>query len=119
MSISSYEGNTFVAFLDISGFKQMMNSKEKVHDVLNKFYSSLFYSVGDLNSVKDDIKLNIIAVSDCAVIFLSKGVHDNVDENQGLTKLLEFIRKVNGEFVEPHNNYPFLTTCSIAYGDFE
>jgi hypothetical protein len=117
LSIENYQGTTFVAFLDISGFKQMMNNKEKVYSVLQKFYGSLFDQVGNFNLGDVSIKVNVVAVSDSAIIFLSKGQNENVPQNDGLPIILRFISTVNQAFAN-HNNHPFLTVCSVAYGDF-
>ncbi|MCJ7631975.1 hypothetical protein MUP77_06225, partial [Candidatus Bathyarchaeota archaeon] len=46
------------------------------------------------------------------------GEHDDVDQNVGLPKMLQFIKRVNLAFInrEPSS---FMTTCSIAYGGFK
>jgi hypothetical protein len=118
MSVPSYEGKTYVGYLDISGFKQIMKHKNKVERVLDEFYSTLYNTVCDVNSNFDAIKMNVVAVSDCAVLFLSKGENDDVDQNVGLPKMLQFIKHVNLAFIN-RDSSPFMTTCSIAYGDFK
>jgi len=117
MSVPSYEGKTYVGYLDISGFKQIMKRKQEVGMILDQFYSTLYNTVYDVNSNADSIKMNVVAVSDCAVLFLNKGPHDDVDQNSGLPKMMQFIRCVNRRFID-HDSSPFMTTCSIAYGDF-
>ena len=118
MSISTFDGNTFVAFLDISGFKQMMGDRYRVSVVLEKFYGSLFNEVGHFNKPNKKIKINVIAISDSAIIFLSKGKRSNISKKTGLSMMLSFISELNKKFVNPNFAYPFLTVCSIAYGDF-
>jgi hypothetical protein len=116
MSVPSYEGKTYVAYLDISGFKQMMTNKEKVESVLNKFYTTLYNTVYEVNSDSSPTKMNAVAVSDCAVLFLNKDEHEIVDQIEGLSKMLRFIRIVNRAFID--HAFPFMTICSIAYGMF-
>jgi len=117
MSVPSYEGKTYVGYLDISGFKQIMKHENKVERVLDEFYSTLYSTVYDVNSDANPIKMNVVAVSDCAVLFLNKGEHDDVDQNAGLPKMLQFIKTVNRVFINRESS-SFMTTCSIAYGDF-
>jgi hypothetical protein len=116
-----YEGNTYVGYLDISGFKQMMSdNREKAEHVLDGFYSTIYDNIYDANS--DDSKLdkfNAVVVSDCAVLFLSRqdsaGTND-VDKIEGLSIILEIIRNMNRKFID--HCYPFMTTCPISYGYF-
>lgn len=118
MSVPSYEGKTYVGYLDISGFKQTMKHMDRVEGILNEFYATLYYAISDVNLNHDAIKMNVVAVSDCAVLFLSKGENEDVDQCIGLQRMLQFVKRVNSEFIN-HESYPFMTTCSIAYGDFE
>jgi hypothetical protein len=120
--IPEYEGSTFVGYLDISGFKQMMaNNRAKAEDVLDKFYQTIYNSVyGATLNESAPIKFNAIAISDCAVLFLSR-LHDasgnnKVDEIEGLSLILKIIQEMNRTFI--NHSYPFMTTCSIAYGEF-
>jgi hypothetical protein len=124
MSVPSYTGETFVGYLDISGFKQMMNDRERLRSVMDKFYRTMFGAIHEVNSTKEPdslgkpiTKMNAVVVSDCAVLFLSKGRRKKVGQITGLKKMLRFIKYANMEFID--NNPPFMTTCSIAYGDFE
>lgn len=126
MSIQSYRGNTFVGFLDISGFKELMKNREKARDTLDRFYKTIYNAIEEVNlqqHVGSTIMVNSIIISDCAILFLS-GTQDDRHENfqditqiEGLEKILSFIQKINREFIL--SELPFMTTCSIAYGDFE
>jgi len=117
MSVPNYEGKTYVGYLDISGFKEMMKDNDKVENVLDSFYSCLYRRICDVNINDNVVKINAVAVSDCAVLFLSNGERDDVDQRTGLLKMLSFINSVNREFINL-GPYSFMTTCSIAYGDF-
>lgn len=115
--MSTYRGKTFVGYLDISGFKQMMSNKEKLKGVMDKFYQSMFGAIHEANSIDPSFtKMNVVAVSDCAILFPSKGRKRDVNQIIGLTKILKVIKHVNRKFIE--NEFPFMTTCSIAYGEF-
>ena len=78
MPLVSFEGETFVAYLDISGFKYLMRNEDRAWRALDKFYNAgylvlgihrydenvvdgLFVSIGTVpNSelVKDFVELN-------------------------------------------------------------
>lgn len=127
--IRHYTGKTFVAFLDISGFKEMMKIKEKAESALGRFYSTI-YSVGrnfrDLDDRDALLEVNAIVVSDCSVIFSrNSNPRDTeafiVDKINGLRSILTFIRRVNKQLIisENRDRGPIMTTCSIAYGDFK
>src|SRR3989304_9136834 len=123
--IQHYQGSTFVAYLDISGFKSMMK-KGEARDVLNKFYSTIF-QVGEIfrkPTRPNLLEVDAIVVSDCAVLFSriedstrSKiGAENNI---KGLQSILEFIRRVNSILINPTEGHRILTTCSIDYGKFK
>ncbi len=117
-----YEGTTFVGFLDISGFKHMMNNERaKAESVLDHFYSTIYNCVYHANRNRTNmIKLNAIAVSDCAVLFLSRERDaegkNEIDPQTGLTVILGYIQEMNRSFI--NHNEPFMTTCSVAFGEF-
>lgn len=116
-----YEGTTYVGFLDISGFKHMMKyERPKAESVLDHFYRTIYQCVYDANRIEtNQIKFNAIAISDCAVLFLSRQRDDSgnkIDGEIGLTILLRYIQQMNHSFINHYN--PFMTTCSVAYGEF-
>ncbi len=116
MSVPTYEGNTFVGYLDISGFKQMMGNEKQLKSVMDKFYRTMYGAVHEANSTTKLTKMNVIAVSDSAILFLNNGRRRDVDELLGLRKMLQVVQNVNLEFI--NHDFPFMTTCSISYGDF-
>lgn len=121
MSIPSYSGHTYVAYLDISGFKEMMKNKNKARSVLDRFYKTIYGTLYEMTPPEplSSIRINAVVVSDCAVLFLSCGSNggsSDVDRIEGLPRILESVRKMNRAFL--NHSYPFMTTCSIAYGDF-
>lgn len=119
--VPEYEGNTYVGYLDISGFKQMMSdNRKKAECVLDAFYSTIYDNIYLANS--DDsmqVRFNAVIVSDCAVLFLSREGSigsNNVDRIEGLSIILAIVRNMNRTFIR--YLYPFMTTCSISYGEF-
>lgn len=132
--IKRYEGKTFVGFIDISGFKNMMEEEDLAKRVLSKFYSTV-YEVGKTFRERDSARerlheVNAIVVSDCAVVFSRNENPADVpsqlpDMVKGLRSILEFIKKINQGLigVQPTESDkpdpPIMTTCSIAYGKFK
>jgi len=127
MTIEDFSGRTFVAFLDISGFKSMMKrSEEYATKSLNKFYNTV-YNVGRRFS-DQYIEINEIVVSDCAIVFCrnkstsSSNSMNNpeeiVEKREGLRSLLDFITQINKQLIQSQPLPPIMTTCSIAYGNF-
>jgi hypothetical protein len=102
----------------------MMKNEKKARSVLDRFYETIYnipYETPDSDSPLAT-RINAVAVSDCAVLFLSSGSEESnrdVDKIEGLPKLLKFIKKTNRALVRKSFGFPFMTTCSIAYGDFE
>lgn len=124
-TIEPYEGKTFVAYLDISGFKNLMR-RGKAKNALNKFCSTIF-NVGKLFRRPQDhqfLVMNAIAVSDCAVLFPriddSRSPRSQQrDRIRGLRSILEFVRRVNSILIAPKDGPQMMTTCSIDYGKFK
>ena len=112
MPIPNFDGVTFVAFLDISGFKSMMQ-KKKAWDSLDKLYSFGYHAIDDQNP-QDKMKMNGIFISDCGILFV-----DNSHCSEGLCEqlafLLEKIKNINKQMLE-HN---YMLTTSISFGKFK
>lgn len=106
MPVQNFDGNTFVAFVDISGFKEMMKNKKKAITVLNHFYNS-GYRI--LNKWEYGNKISGIFVSDCGILYAVSG--SEVDK---LKVLLEVIRELNKAMLDKD----VMLTTSIAYGEF-
>lgn len=100
-----FSRNTFVCFIDISGFKSALRREiNSAGYMLDTFYSAGY------NALKDFPSLNGIFVSDCGIIYSDKGsVQSKIQD------LLNFVKIVNREMLQEN----FLTTTSIAYGYLE
>ncbi|HUT55219.1 MAG TPA: hypothetical protein VM658_17650 [bacterium] len=107
MPIPAFDGKTFLAFVDISGFKQLMKKRQDAIEALNVFYSKGY------NIINDTKSLSGIMISDCAIIFVND---QSISCEQSLKILLKAIDKLNRELLKCPN--PIMLTTSIAFGEF-
>ncbi len=106
MTVRDFSGKTFVAYVDISGFKEMMNNKKRALRALDHFYNS-GYRILDMTEYGNSVCG--IFVSDCCVLFAVDG--DEVDK---LRMLLEVVRELNRAML----NKNIMLTTSLAFGEF-
>ena len=111
MSIQNYNGDTFVAFVDISGFKKLMK-EGKARDTLNCFYDTGHKILYNPNSNGNQVEG--ILISDCAVLFVRNN-QDRSNQANDLDSILKVIKEISQIMIK---NEIMLTT-SIAYGKFE
>lgn len=102
--LTDFSGNTFVAFLDISGFKELMKKRDG-WKALDTLYSSGY------RALRDNPRIEGIFVSDCGILFARNP--NNLLES--LDSLLKVIQKINIEMTKNE----FMVQTSIAYGDFK
>jgi hypothetical protein len=116
---TTYEGNTFVAFLDISGFKKIMEREEEAAKTLDKFYQTIFSETRnfDKGTVTPRAIVKSIVVSDCAVIFLNN-LKSGEDKLRDLETVLDFVARTNQKLIRSPSP-SIMTSCSIAYGRFK
>ena len=114
--IDAFSGETFVAFLDISGFKEYLKPSgptelhsDKVVRVISDFYQAGYDEITDHNAINNN-KMCGVFVSDCGILFIRFGG----EWRTALVDVLNVIKKINIKMI----NNDHLTTCSIAYGDF-
>ena len=65
MTIQAYHGNTFVAFIDISGFKAMMEDRERARDALSSFFQTGYPVLKEQRNVDEYRRVDGLFVSDC------------------------------------------------------
>ncbi|GAI54354.1 unnamed protein product [marine sediment metagenome] len=106
MPINNFDGNTFVAFLDISGFKQLMKDGKRAWEVLDRLYNNGYKVLKEVSS-----EVEGIFISDSGVLF----VRNCQNKKECLTSLLEVIKKINRGMLD----YDIMLTTSIAYGRFK
>lgn len=107
MPLNPFNGDTFVAFIDISGFKELMR-KDRAYSALNSFYRSGYYQLQE--SQKDGEGVEGLFVSDCGVLFAK----DKSNHRLGLLSLLRVIKGINEEMLRED----YLLTTSVAFGRF-
>ena len=105
MPINDFDEDTFVAFLDISGFKELMKD-ERALKALDRLYQYGYEVLQENNR-----QVEGIFISDKGVLFVRSGQ----DKKTCLRSLLAVIRKINKKMLK-HN---FMPTTSIAYGHFK
>jgi hypothetical protein len=93
MVIPDFDGETFVAFLDISGFKKLMKNENIALSALNTLYSSGYYTLkeDDNKSYNNDKIIEGLFVSDSAILF----VNDNLNTiERGKERLIDLLKKI-------------------------
>lgn len=102
MSLQPFGGDTFVAFTDISGFKQLMK-EDKALEALDCLYTSGYK---ELQNQRDICGL---FVSDCGILYT---IGD--DKASQFEKILSVLKNINTKML----NKNYMLTTSIAYGYF-
>jgi len=106
MPLKDFAGKTFVAFIDISGFKKkLQKDKEEAIKTLSLFFNE-GYKV--LNHNKD---VSGLFISDCGILYANKKDDNNQTK---LKKLLNVIKEININLIKKD----IILTTNIAYGDF-
>ena len=106
MPIKQFEGSTFVAFLDISGFKELMKDGDRAWNALDVLYQEGYNSIQASHG-----KVEGLFVSDSGILFTRNG--DALPAM--LTNLLRVVQRLNRRMLG--SNY--MLTTSIAYGSFK
>ena len=101
--LNKFSGQTFVAFIDICGYKAMMNENKAIY-ALDKFYQ---IGYDELQTCRD---INGIFISDCGILYVTK---DTLKEEK-LKILLRIVKSINLKMLEAD----YMLTTNIAYGDF-
>jgi len=112
MPLHNFSGESFVAYMDISGFKYMMERKEAVQ-ALNNFYEIGYDVLRDQHEYDFGGKIDVegLFVSDCCILITPR----SSSFMYKLDKLLGVIRKINIKMLK----YNYMLTTSIAYGEFQ
>jgi hypothetical protein len=120
MPLREFHGETFVSFVDISGFKALMKDAEKAYKALDKFYKIGYSSLGsDSNQNRHD-KIEGLLISDCGILFSRFNGENHVNMHfqhhlSALSNLLNIIKRISEEMIESD----LMITASIAYGKFD
>lgn len=105
------DGDTFVAFLDISGFKQLMKDDIRAWEAIDNFYTA-GYKILSLNNTE----IGGVFVSDCGILFYGYDLRGSSihEKKNALNLLLQSIKYINRKMCDRN----FILTTSIAYGYF-
>jgi hypothetical protein len=110
MPLDSYNGDTFVSFVDISGFREMTRDRAKAIRALDNFYQA-GYDI--LKSQTVTPRVDGLFVSDCGILFVrSTNNHNGSPEH--LKPLLRVIEDLNRRLLTAD----IMLTCSVAFGPF-
>lgn len=104
MAINDYHGQTFVAFIDISGFKELMRKDSDALEALRQFYQAGYDVLRNQNGVEG------LFVSDSGILFVRTGTNQ-----EKLKNILSAIKSINSKMLR-HN---YMLTTSIAFGTFD
>lgn len=117
MPINDFSGNTFVAFIDISGFKELMKNRNKAEEAMDWFYQNGYKCINTINdSQRHKSRMAGLFVSDCGIVFVgSQNQRRSQDYTEDLRLILLLIREINKKMLERN----LMLTTSIAYGEFK
>ena len=102
--LNNFSGQTFVAFIDICGFKAMMSEENKASRALDKFYQ---IGYDELQACRD---INGIFISDCGILYVTR----DTSKEEKLEILLRIVKSINLKMLEAN----YMLTTNIAYGNF-
>jgi hypothetical protein len=109
MPLDDYEGMTFVAFTDISGFREMMLDRKKAIQALDAFYQAGFDILNHQTGRSG--RVDGLFVSDCGVLFVRSA---DAGTQNALNLLLAVIESLNRRLLQAQ----VMLTTSVAYGQF-
>jgi hypothetical protein len=109
MSVQPFHGKTFVAFMDIEGFKSMMGDGKRAPLALDAFYSAGYTVLKEHRG--DAILVDGFFMSDCGVLFVR-------GENEASSIRLESICRIIQQIHQRTFKKTFQLTTSISWGDF-
>ena len=102
--LNNFSDETFVAFIDICGFKAMMSEENKASRALDKFYQ---IGYDELQACRD---INGIFISDCGILYVTR----DTSKEEKLEILLRIVKSINLKMLEAN----YMLTTNIAYGNF-
>lgn len=104
MPVQNYTGQTFVAFLDISGFKELMKDDKKALEALRRLYQAGYDALQEADG------LDGFFVSASGILFVRTGTPE-----ESLRKIISAIKTINSRMLE----HDYMLRTSIAYGNFD
>lgn len=92
MPINNYNGDTFVALLDISGFKELMRNEKKAWKALDRLYQQGYEILRHRDNV---CRVEGIFISDSGVLFVRRNNQTALSTSECLKSLLTMIKRIN------------------------
>lgn len=118
MPIEAYHGQTFVAFIDISGFKSMMQNRERARDALSTFFQTGYSVLRKQRNVELRKRVDGLFVSDCGILFSrynGENQYQGLHMKEALSSILSTIEDISRKLLQAD----LMLTASIAYGRFD
>jgi hypothetical protein len=120
MPLNNFSGSTFVAFVDISGFKFMMR-ENSAWEKLDSFYNSAYQILQF--ATRDQFNIQGLFFSDSGILFVDNNLNDesrvefnkNIREKSAFSLLLDTIKQLNQKAID--NDY--MLSTSISWGEFK
>jgi len=109
MPVDLFDGETFVAFADISGFRQLMQEEHRAAQALDHFYNAGYRILREQKGAGRN-HVEGLFISDCAILFSTQTAR----RIEALSSLLAVIGDLNREMLD--EDYMLMT--SIAFGQF-
>ena len=107
MPINNFHGNTFVAFTDISGFKELMHTDENALQALRTFYQAGYDVLHD-----EQNRVEGFFVSDCGILFAGEG-----SNHVKLRNILRVVKKINKKMLL--RDYMLTTSFDYVFFDYQ
>jgi len=111
--IENYNDSTFIAYLDISGFKELMKKDDEARDALDYLYNRGYEYLDNHNNNVNNTPIVGLFVSDSIIMFPRLSENSYVSENFNL--LLNIIKKLNIDMIR--RNWMLMT--AISYGEVQ
>ena len=113
MAVPEFHGETFVAFMDIAGFKSMMTDGKRALLALDAFYNAGFNVVREHNNDGNSgAAVHGFFVSDCGILFVRSEQEPPTAQLEALCRVVEGIHRRTFEKAVQ-------LTTSIAWGEFD
>ena len=109
MALENIDGNAFVAFTDIAGFKKMLINGNKAAEALNYFYNCGY------DVLKDNLLVKGLFVSDSGILIVPCDSTYKMKLKDNLRALLKVIKELNIKMLDKN----YMLTTSIAFGHFK
>lgn len=106
MPVPDFHGDTFVAFMDIAGFKSMMTDGERARLALDTFYTAGF---NILQNHRNEV--HGFFISDCGILFVRREQEPPEARLESLCRVVEQVHRQTFQKA-------IQLTTSIAWGEF-